>query len=576
MKINRLACWILPLFATSAFAELRYTVIPEPAAETVRVRLELEATTSTTEFRIPAWCPGYYVMQEYQKNVSDVQVTDSSGRRLALETPDPRAWRIRSEPGTKITLSYRVLGDDGGLGFFGVSVKPHTVFINGPALFMYPAGRLEEAIRVRFELPDKWQVATGMDSSSDGDWKSEGYDELLDHPIQLGIFQRKTFIVENIPFEAVYVSENETFRPNLEEETKQLAQLSVPAIKMMGGAPFRRYVYLIHLSIGDFSGGLEHRASTVIAVPNMGRLRLMELATHEFYHVWNVKHIRPKVLGPFDYTKDVRTRNLWFSEGVTDYYAHLHAHQSGLRDAEGMLQLLSDQIDELQGAKFRLTHTLEQSSLAAWENGSMGVGDLSYYTKGSIAGLIFDAAIRRATASVKSLDDVMRLLFSRHRLPNPGFEEDGLRLAINEVAGKDLSELYRRVVQSKEEVPYEELAYLGLRVRMPGQAATTLGFQLEGQVVKAVDSDLAAQGLQKGDTIVMVNGVRFRPGCFVPMKSKEAYSVQVFRPGVLLDLKLKTKPVRTTSPTLEFDPFVDGRTIELRERWLKGPYYHMR
>jgi len=568
--MNRLLSW-LPLLACSfASAQLQYTVTPEPAAQSIRVRLELEATSDMTEFRIPAWCPGYYVILEYQKKISDIQVTDGSGVRLPTTPVDARGWRINAPKGTKLILSYRVLGDDGGLGFFGVSVRPHTVFINGPAAFMYPTDRLKEPVKLRFELPEKWQVATGMDSNAQGEYTSDGYDELLDHPVQLGLFERRTFVVQNIPFEAVYVSENQTFRANLDEETRQLKLLSEPAIKMMGGAPFKRYVYLIHLSIGDFSGGLEHRASTVIAIPNMTRLRIMELATHEFYHVWNIKHIRHRALGPFNYTQAVRTRSLWFSEGVTDYYAHLHAHQSGLRDAAGMIQLLSDQIEELQSAKSRLTHTIEEASLAAWENGSFGVGDLSYYTKGSVAGLIFDAAIREASNDARSLDDVMRTLFAKHRLPNPGFEEEDLLRAINEAAGKDLSTLYRKVIQSKEEVPLDHLAYLGLRVRMPGETATALGFELNGAEVRQVDTDIAAQGLRRGDSVLLVQGKRFQPGCFVPLKAQAEYAVEVVRDGAHIKLNLRTKSVRTTRPTLEMDPFADAAAIQRRERWLAG------
>lgn len=571
MIMKRWALWLPFLFSASAWADLRYTVVPEPAGKTVRVTLEVEANADTTEFRIPAWCPGYYVILDYQKKLSDVQVTDRSGKRLNLTPTDDRGWRVAAPKGETLRISYRVLGDDGGLGFFGVSVHPHTAFINGPAAFMYPEGRLNEPVKVKFELPDKWEVATAMDSDASGHWLAADYDELLDHPIQLGIFERRTFIVEGVPFEAVFVSENTTFRPNLDEEARQLAQLSVPALKMMGGAPFKRYVYLIHLAIGNFSGGLEHRASTLIAVPNMGRLRLHELAAHEFYHVWNIKHIRHKALGPFDYSKAVRTRSLWFSEGVTDYYAHLHVHQSGLRDAAGMLQLLSDQIDELQSSRSRLTHTIEEASLAAWENGSFGVGDLSYYTKGSIAGLVFDAAIRGATGGKRSLDDVMRSLFAKHRLPNPGFEEEDLLKAINEAAGQDLSDLYRRVIQSKEEVPYDELMAIGLRVRLPGVPANGLGYELKDGVVSEVDAEVSQQGLRRGDRIVTVNGSQLASGCFAAARDQETYDVEVLREGRIVKIGLKPVKVRTLRPTVEFDPYADARAIAQRDRWLRTP-----
>ncbi len=559
----------LVLLPGLALAQIEYTLTPEPAAQSIRVKATLEAKTGETEFRIPAWCPGYYVLQDYQKKISDVKVTDAQGRILATSSSDPRSWKVAAPAGTKLTLSYRVLGDDGGLGFFAVAVKPHTVFINGPAAFIYVVDRFMEAVQVRFNLPPKWEVATAMDPSGPGVWTAEGYDELLDHPIQLGLFERRKFEVEGLPFEAVFVSEDLKVQANPEEEARQLAQLSVPAIRMMGGAPFKRYLYLIHLAIGDFSGGLEHRASTVLAVPNMAKLRLNELATHEFYHVWNVKHIRPAVLGPFDYTKKVRTRNLWFSEGVTDYYAHVHAYQSGLRTAQDMLQGFTDQIAELDASRTRKSKTLEDAGLEAWENGSIGTGDLSYYTKGSVAGLVFDAAIRAQTGGKKSLDDVMRLLFSRHRLPKPGFEEDGLRKAINEVAGADLSELYRKVVQSTEDMPYEGLRALGLRVRKPGDGSRDLGFRLDQDRVAELDEDLRGQGLQKGDRIVSVGESRFGLGCFAPLAKAEEYTLAVSRSGGEKRLRLRVRLAKTTGLTLEFDPFAAAEAEQRREEWLK-------
>jgi len=556
-----------------AHAQLNYTITPEPSAQSIRVQLKLEAKGDSTEFRIPAWCPGYYVLQDYQKKISDVKVTDEKGHVLAIQNPDSRGWRVSAPAGTKLTLSYRVLGDEEGLGFFAVNVRPHTVFVNGPAAFMYPDGRLLEPVKLKFDLPENWDVATAMEPGEKGEWKADGYDELLDHPIQLGKFERRSFTAEGIPFEAIFVSENEQYRPNMDEEAKQLSQLSRPAIRMMDGAPFKKYFYLIHLSIGSFSGGLEHRSSTVLAVPNTSRLGLHELATHEFFHAWNVKQIRPKALGPFDYTKKVREKDLWFSEGVTDYYAHRHSYQSGLRSADEMVQMLGDQIAELQDGKTRKSKTLEQAGLEAWENGSMGTGDLSYYTKGSVAGLVFDAAIRSATGGEKSLDDVMRLLFERHRLPKPGFGENEILSTMNEVSGADLTQLYQTVVQSTDEIPYEVLKKLGLRLRVPGVKAMDLGYSLNQGTVHAVDSEVAKQGLKKGDRLVRVGERNFGPGCFAWVSKVASYPVEVFRDGKKLRLTLKPKAAKTESPVLEIDPFAEETAAKLREGWLRRTEY---
>ncbi len=474
----RLGVWLALAavsLAAAARAELKYTLTPDPRARSIRVTLTLDSTEQTQqEFRIPAWCPGFYFLQNYERKISDVRATDAGGNALAVrKSPsDPRSWEVDNPNCEKMTLSYRVLGDDGGLGFFGVNVVGHTAFVNGPAAFLYPTGRKGERCTLRLALPQGWDAATGMDRGEDGVYVAGDYDELLDHPLQLGHFARRSFEVEGIPFEAVFVSLDGTYAPNLDTVAAELKRISRPAIVMMGGAPFKRYVYLVHLAIGGFSGGLEHRASTVLAVGNYAGLQLDHLAAHELFHVWNVKHIRPKVLGPFDYTKPVRTTNLWFAEGVTDYFAFLHVYRSRDRGEAWLLDGLADEITQLQSGETRKSKTLEDTSTQAWENGGFGIGDLSFYTKGCVVGLIFDAVIRGRTQGQKSLDDVLRLLYARHRLPNPGFEEDGILKALNEVSGLDLTELYRRMVRSTEEIPYEHLKLIGLRLVSPSRGSS--------------------------------------------------------------------------------------------------------
>ncbi len=298
----------------------------------------------------------------------------------------------------------------------------------------------------------------------DGTLVAGGYDEFIDHPIQLGKFDRRTFAISGIPFEVVYVAPDNKPLCDMDAETERLRRVSEPALKMFGGAGFKRYVYIIHLSIGNFSGGLEHRACNVQAIANSPELHLDDLAAHEYFHAWNVKQIRPKILGPFDYTGPQRTANLWFAEGVTDYYSKLHTFQSGLKTESWLNDELVSQIHQLQNGQTRKTKTVEESSRECWESDGFGVGDLSYYTKGLLAGFLFDAAIIDATNGKKTLDDVMRKLFVEHKLPKPGYGEDELRLTINEIAGTDLSALYNKMIRTTDELPYDVLLKIGLRV----------------------------------------------------------------------------------------------------------------
>jgi predicted metalloprotease with PDZ domain len=329
---------------------------------------------------------------------------------------------------------------------------------------MYIDGRLTEPTHLKVNLPEGWKIATAADPDADGGYKAGGYDELVDHPIQMGSFESRKFEVAGIPFEVVFVSKDQRYLCDLDAEAAQLKTIAAPAIRMFGGAPFKRYIFFLHLAVGDFNGGLEHRACNVIATYNSKGLGLDDLAAHEYFHAWNVKQIRPKILGPFDYSSKQRTGNLWFAEGVTDYYAQVTTYRSGLKDKDWLYRQLSNNVAELQHSRNRLKYSVADASKLAWENGGFGVGDLSYYTKGLLAGWVLDAAIRNATDGAKSLDDVMRTMYQRYRLPKPGFGENEILATINEISGVDLTALYNRLINSTEELPYGELAKIGLSV----------------------------------------------------------------------------------------------------------------
>lgn len=266
-------------------------------------------------------------------------------------------------------------------------------------------------------------------------------------------------------------------------------------------------------------GGLEHRGSTTIAMPNTSDLDLTTLAAHEFFHTWNVKNIRPKVLGPFDYTQKVRTGNLWFAEGVTDYYANLNAYRSGLRDVAWLYRTLGNEIAGLQRGKTRLTTTLEDACKQTWESGGFGFADLDYYNKGCVAGFVFDAAIRGA--SNKSLDDVMRSLYSKYRLPNSGYEEDGLRMEINSISGTDLSDVYTTTIRSTKEVPYDVLSGIGLRLTTPSNDQPTAGFVSVGNTIVTVNEAASTAGFRMGDEVL-----GYEDGLILLMRNGSRQSIQ--------------------------------------------------
>ncbi|HMS56129.1 MAG TPA: hypothetical protein PKA27_12080 [Fimbriimonadaceae bacterium] len=563
---------LLTLWSGHAIAQIDYTLRVDLPAKSVRVSVRLETSESVQEVRIPAWCPGFYFIQKYQGKMFDVTATDANGARLTVRKKDDRGWIVENPEKGAIRFNYRVLGDDGGLGFFNVSVRNHAAFVNGPAGFVYFPNRMTEPHRLTVELPPNWQVATSMPSAGSNRYESSDYDEFIDHPIQLGQFERRRFMVGETPFEAVFVTMGGRVNTNIEAEVQRLEALSKPAIDFFRQVPFSRYLYIIHLDPGSFDGGLEHRASCVINTANSEPLMIDELLAHEFFHAWNVKQIRPKVLGPFDYTQPVRTANLWFAEGVTDYYAYITTYRSGLQSEEWLLENLVFKIAELQNSRVRLQKTLEEVCKGTWETGGFGDGDLSYYTKGLIAGFVFDANIRHASQGKKSLDDVMRLLFSKHRLPKPGFDEDNLRAVMSEVAGTDLSGLYDTMIRTTKEVPYEGLSRIGLRLVSPGAQFASLGFKQREGFVTEVGPELTRAGLRERDRITMLNGVTLDANNrFDTLKLGDEFEITVARRTEKHSFKGKVKMETAQGFRLERDPFAPLEAQYRLRQWLERP-----
>ncbi|MBI5706643.1 MAG: M61 family metallopeptidase [Armatimonadetes bacterium] len=562
----------LCLLPVLSWADVHYTLTPQPQAQSVLVSVRLETTEPDQSFHIPAWCPGFYFLQRYEQNLSDIRAANGAGQALQIGPgEDARSWVVSNPTQGPMTFSYRVLGNDPGLGFFGVNVRSDSTFVNGPATFVYPQGRKNERCSLKLTLPRGWDVATAMQAAEEDGFEAPDYDEFIDHPLQLGKMQRRPFEVAGIPFEVVFVTANGLYPTNQDEVVEELKQLSLPAIKLFGSAPFRKYLYIVHLAVGNFNGGLEHRACNVIATNNNGRLSLGTLASHEYFHAWNVKQIRPKILGPFDYTQEQRTGNLWFAEGVTDYYAYLTAYRSGRYDEAWLLDSFSSQIYTLQSGRTRKRITLERACRETWEHGGFGYDDLDYYNKGLISGLVFDAAIREATDGAKSLDDVMRLLYQKHKLPHHGYEEDGILRAINEVSGKDLSALYRTIVQSTDEVPFEVLQGIGLRVLEIGKPVPVFGAAFKEGVVASTSDALAEAGLLKGDSILELDGQSFAMSLFAGMKIGQAYKLKVQRSGQIIELKMRMESHSPREYRLERDPFASEPTSARLSEYLIRP-----
>lgn len=480
------------------------------------------------DFAIPAWTPGYYQILHFESGIDRVRAEDEEGHRLALAHPDARTWTVSTAGaiGRTVTLSYDVAGADKGLGFFGsmLDVPRQIGYVNGASAFMYLPGHTQAPVSLSVTLPAGWKCATPLDTRSPETYIADSYDELIDCPLQLGRFSSFAFQVGSTPFQAIVVGDRR-FAP--QRVSAALAKVVGEAIGVFGSVPFRKYVFFYHIGEAGFTGGLEHRNSTVIhlddPIGDGDDDDFLTTSTHEFFHAWNVKRLRPVGLGPFDYAKPVRTPSLWFAEGVTDYYADLLPVRAGLRPISWLLEQIVQRIHQLDVAPARVRVTLEQASNQAWEGQSEGFGGLSYYLKGGLLGCYFDLRIRSATHSRRSLDDVMRLLDHIYGEHNLAYPARALSDAISQTAGMDLSADYRRYTSTTDDINWSDVlpdAGLILRRQVDGQLGVSFTPEIpEGETDDRDNSDrtatvqhveigfpAAAMDLRPGDQIVAING----------------------------------------------------------------------
>ena len=457
---------------------IQYTV-RFPAAKNNYVDVEARvpaAGRGTIEMMLPVWTPGSYLVREYARNVEAV-VASGGGQTLTVEKTLKNRWRIATGGAREVTLAYRVFSHE--LTVRNNWVDGEFAMLNGAQTFMTLAddsGPREHDVRL--ELPPEWKTTvTGMPAARDGQpnhYVAADYDVLVDSPIVAGNPATHQFTVSGKPHLLVDVSEGGVF--DGARATRDLERIVTADEALWGGLPYDKYVFF-NLLTGT-SGGLEHRNSVMMMATRWsqgtraGYLDWLSLASHEYFHLWNVKRLRPIELGPFDYEHEVYPRSLWVSEGLTDYYGDLQVHRAGLSSRGEYLAQLSAAIRALQTTPGRLTQTAEMASFDAWikqyrpdENTLNTV--ISYYTKGAVLGFVLDARIRAATKEARSLDDVMRLAFTRYSGAR-GFTPQQFRETASEVAGVDLGPWFVRALESTDELDYSPaLDWYGLELRAP-------------------------------------------------------------------------------------------------------------
>jgi len=541
---------------------ITYSITPKnPAAHLYEVTLTIEKPAPTQRVWLPVWIPGSYLVREFARHFVNVEASTGKGP-ASIHKVDKNTWQVETG-GDDVTITSTIYAWD--LSVRAAHLDLTHAFFNGPSVFLAVDGRENEPVEVIIAPPADerckgWKVATTLTAvdvrptgptGGFGRFSAKDYDELCDHPVEMGTFDLVEFDAGGVPHQMVVTGKT---RFDKERLAKDLAVICGEQIKLFHGdgpPPFARYLFMT-TAVGDGYGGLEHRSSTALICkrddlprvgmnePTDGYRSFLGLCSHEYFHLWNVKRIKPAAFAPYDLKVENYTQLLWFFEGITSYYDDLVLVRSGAVSIDSWLELLGQTTTRVLRWAGRHKQNLVDSSYDSWvkyyrQDENTPNSQVSYYTKGSLVGLALDVTIREATNDDKSLDDVMRLLFQRYGDNAdgraPGVPEDGIEKVASEVAGIDLQPFFDEYLRGTNDVPLGGLleAY-GIRYQTRpldsdndaggkagkkdadkrGTLNVSLGGGDDGAHLSVVHDNGAAQaaGLSAGDVIIAVDGLK--------------------------------------------------------------------
>jgi predicted metalloprotease with PDZ domain len=517
---------------------LHYTVRVDSAdLRQLSVRLDVRGASDTLVLRLPIWAPGAYRVANFAQYVRGLAATDGDGgAALAVRAePDSARWTVVTRDG-RATVRYAVRFPSATAARTPNNrsfLQPTGGLVDGPLTYVYVEGEKLAPAHVTFDLPRDWRIATGLRPTGDArTFFAPSYDVLIDSPVLMGALHVWPFTVDGVPHRAAYWPSPDAVAFDTTAFVAAVQRSVEGARTVFGRLPYRDYTFLF---IDGTGGGLDHLNSTSIGVRSASLARdpraSTGVTTHEFFHAWNVKRLRPAPLGPFDYQHPVRTTGLWFAEGITDYYADAIARRVGFVDEAQARDALAASIESYLNNPAHDRVSPERSSWTAWDGPAGNDGySISYYLQGSIIGELLDVQLRQATGLRRGMDDVMRLMFARHAGAE-GYRGEDVVHAVNDVCGCDLHRFFDRHVAGAREFAFDSLlAPLGwktvvtrgpattddgrpaadLRVSVTGFAGIGSAGGVAGSAPKLSISDPTSAwyraGLRAGDAVVSVNG----------------------------------------------------------------------
>ena len=479
LRIGFLAPLMVAMLATlaqAAFplkaqeAEIGYEIdFSETQNHYLHVTARFETEKPETELMMATWAPGSYLIREYARHIDSMTVTDQAGNPVKFEKTKKNRWMLQTKDVQSVTLKYRLYCNE-------MTVRTNWTgnaysMINGAPTFITPVGARQKTHSVKLNLPKRWKRSACALPTPNGphEYLANSYDELVDNPIVAGNIQVYPFDVDGVPHQLINVGESGYW--DGVKAAADLKKMVKAQQEIWDTVPYKKYLFIN--MIAEAGGGLEHDNCTLIMTSRWHfrdtekYQNWLSLASHEFFHTWNVRRLRPKSLLQYDYENEMFTRSLWVAEGVTSYYEDLALARSGLITRQEYLERLSSTVEKVQAKPGRKVQSLTEASFDTWikfyrpdENSNNT--RVSYYAKGTVAAFLLDAKIRTVSEGKRSLDDVMRKMYEEYS--ESGYTQQDFRDTASEVTGVDLSQWFVKAIDSTEELDFSEIGVLGIEV----------------------------------------------------------------------------------------------------------------
>ena len=577
--------------ATPAVSSIDYTVsMPQPWTHLLEVEMRVRWPRSpgSTELKMAVWTPGSYLIREYSRHVQSFSVTDAAGRELDWEKVSKNTWRVNAAGTSEIIARYKVYSNE--LTVRTNEMNSEHAFWNNGALLMYPAGQLRAPSTITVQPFGNWKVATGLEpvAGRANTFTAPNFDILFDSPFEVSDFNEHTFMAAGAPHRLVITGEGNYDMQQIGVDTAKIADESV---KIFGDLPVEDYLIILNLRGG---GGLEHLNSTALQwnrwgfKPRSRYIAFLGLMAHEYFHLWNVKRLRPEPLGPFDYENENYSKLLWVAEGMTSYYEGILMMRAGLIGQQEFLASKAGVINALQNRPGRFETSLEEASFDAWikyyrQDENAINNQISYYDKGDIVNMLLDVTIRTSSDGKRSLDDVLRHLYDEYAKKDRQFTPEDFQKVSEMMAGRSLEDFFDKYVRGRAEIDYNAiLKPIGLELvaTLTGDGNAFLGASLGESngvlTVRNVPAGTPAyeQGLNYNDQILAIDGYRASQGflnSYLGEKSPgDDVKLTIFRFDRLEEITIKLGEDPRQQYSFRPDPNASESARRLREQYLSG------